>query len=175
MPARFSIIVAHFSRCSNGAISIPFYLMIEGVQITPMRKIPDDRGRIMHIMKSSDDAYDKFGEVYCSTVYPGIVKGWHIHKEMTLNYVVLKGMIKFVLYDEREDSPTKGELQVVCIGDHNYVRVTVPPMVWNGFMGIGTEEALVINFTDIPHDPDEIMRCDPHDNHIPYEWAVKDR
>lgn len=149
--------------------------MIKDVVVTPMRKICDDRGRIMHIVKSSDDIYTQFGEVYCSTVYPGVVKGWHIHDKMTLNYVVLKGMIKFVLYDDRKDSPTFGQLQEVCLGDHHYVRVTVPPGVWNGFMGLGNEEALVVNFTDIPHDPTEIHRLDPHENHIPYSWAVKDR
>ncbi|MFQ3576499.1 MAG: dTDP-4-dehydrorhamnose 3,5-epimerase family protein, partial [Cytophagales bacterium] len=143
---------------------------IHGVLVETLRQIPDDRGRIMHIMKSSDPAFEKFGEVYCSTVYPGVVKGWHIHDLMTLNYVVLKGMIKFVLFDERADSPTKGNIQEVYMGQHNYVRVTVPPRVWNGFMGIGTEEALVINFTDSPHDPNEIHRLDPHNGGIPYSW-----
>ena len=127
------------------------------------------------MLKSTDEGFEAFGEVYCSTVYPGVVKGWHIHKKVTLNYVVVKGMIKYVLYDDRPDSPTKGETQVICMGEHNYVRVTVPPMIWNGFMGLGTEEAMVVNTTDFPHDPTEADRCDPHDNHIPYEWAVKDR
>lgn len=150
--------------------------MIEGVQITPRRIIPDDRGKIMHIMKSSDGQFTTFGEVYCSTVYPGIVKGWHMHKKMTLNYVVLKGNIKFVLYDDRPESSTYQELQEIVIGENQYVMVTVPPNVWNGFKGIGNEEAFVINFTDIPHDPDEIIRMDPHKNDlINYDWAVKDR
>jgi dTDP-4-dehydrorhamnose 3,5-epimerase len=150
-------------------------LNIEGVIITQMNRICDDRGRIMHIMKNSDSNYNQFGEVYCSTVYPGIVKGWHIHDKMTLNYVVIKGMIKFVLYDQRKDSKTYKQLQEICFGENNYVRVTVPPGVWNGFMGIGTEEALVINFTDIAHDPLEIHRLDPHENDIPYSWKIKDR
>ena len=149
--------------------------MIDGVIVTPLKRICDDRGRIMHMLKSTDEGFEAFGEVYCSTVYPGVVKGWHIHKKVTLNYVVVKGMIKYVLYDDRPDSPTKGETQVICMGEHNYVRVTVPPMIWNGFMGLGTEEAMVVNTTDLPHDPTEADRCDPHDNHIPYEWAVKDR
>ena len=149
--------------------------IIEGVIITPINKICDDRGRIMHILKSSDKEFTKFGEVYCSTIYPGIVKGWHIHKEMTLNYVVLSGMIKFVLYDDREISPTKGVIQEICIGEHNYCRITVPPMVWNGFKGLGISEAMVVNTTDLPHDPNEIMRCDPHQNNIPYSWEDKDR
>lgn len=150
--------------------------MIEGVQITSRRIIADDRGKIMHIMKSSDYQFNTFGEVYCSTVYPGIVKGWHMHKEMTLNYVVLKGNIKFVLYDDRIESKTYQQIQEVFIGENQFVMVTVPPFVWNGFKGIGLEEAFVINFTDIPHDPEEIVRMDPHQNDIiNYNWATKDR
>lgn len=150
--------------------------MIEGVIVKPLKIIPDDRGKILHIMKSTEDEFNAFGEVYCSTVYPGIVKGWHLHKRMTLNYTVLKGKIKFVLYDSREDSPTFGETQVIYIGEENHVRVTVPPLVWNGFMGIGLQEAFIINFTDIPHDPEEIVRMDPHVNDlINYSWTIKDR
>ena len=149
--------------------------MIAGVAVTPLKRIPDDRGKIMHILKASEPEFRAFGEVYCSTVYPGVVKGWHWHRDMTLNYVVLIGMIKFVLFDERLGSPTKGELQEIYMGTDNYVRVTVPPQIWNGFMGIGVTESYVINCTDIPHSPDEIKRMDPHKNHIPYIWAVKDR
>ncbi len=150
--------------------------MIDGVIIKVLKRIPDDRGKILHVMKSSDEEFKAFGEVYCSTVYPGIVKGWHLHKKMTLNYVVLLGKIKFVLYDSRKDSPTVGETQVVYMGEENYVRVTVPPLVWNGFMGLGLKEAFVINFTDIPHDPEEIIRMDPHNNEIiDFDWTVKDR
>lgn len=150
--------------------------MINGVIVTPLRRIPDDRGKIMHIMKSSDEDFHTFGEVYCSTVYPGVVKGWHLHKEMTLNYVVLKGKIKFVLFDGRKDSSTYGETQEIYIGEDNYVRVTVPPFVWNGFMGLGLEEAFVVNFTDIPHSPTEIERIPPHEKElINYDWSVKDR
>ncbi|MCK5600775.1 dTDP-4-dehydrorhamnose 3,5-epimerase family protein [Candidatus Pacearchaeota archaeon] len=150
--------------------------MIEGVQIVPKKCIPDDRGKIMHIMKSTDDQFLGFGEVYCSTVYPGIVKGWHMHKEMTLNYIVLKGNIKFVLYDGRKNSKTFEQVQEIIIGENNFVMVTVPPMVWNGFKGTGLVESFVINFTDIPHDPEEIVRMDPHDNDmIQYNWGLKDR
>ncbi len=105
---------------------------IKGVIITQKKIICDDRGRIMHIMKSQDANYTQFGEVYISTVYPGIVKGWHLHDKMILNYVVVKGMIKFAMYDARKESATFGKIQEVCLGEHNYVQVTVPPGVWNG-------------------------------------------
>ncbi|MEI8120599.1 MAG: dTDP-4-dehydrorhamnose 3,5-epimerase family protein [bacterium] len=149
--------------------------MIEGVVISPLKRIPDERGSVMHILKASDSACRDFGEVYCSTIYPGVVKGWHLHKVMTLNYVVIRGTIKFVLYDVRAKSPTQGEVQEISMGDRNYVRVTVPPGVWNGFQGVGTEEAYVINVTDMSHDPSEIERADPFTKDIPYSWPLKHR
>lgn len=149
--------------------------MIEGVVISPLKRIPDERGSVMHILKSSDPSYTGFGEVYCSTVYPGVIKGWHLHKRMTLNYVVVRGVIKFVLYDVRKESSTLGEVQEINMGDRNYVRVTVPPGIWNGFQGVGTDEAFVINVTDIPHDPLEIERTDPFTKDIPYSWPLKHR
>ena len=150
--------------------------MIDGVIVTKQKRIPDDRGKILHIMKSSEGEFKDFGEVYCSTVFPNVVKGWHLHKKMTLNYIVIKGMIKFVLFDPRVDSPTQGQTQVIYLGDDNSMRVTVPPNVWNGFQGVGLVESYVINFTDIPHDPDEIIRMDPHTNEIiKFNWSIVDR
>ena len=148
---------------------------IAGVVITPLKRFPDERGMVMHMMKATDAEFKGFGEVYCSSIYPGVVKGWHYHEKVTLNYVVLKGMIKFVLFDEREGSPSKGVIQEIFMGEQNYVRVTVPPGIWNGFKGIGAGEALVCNVIDQPHDDAETRRCDPHDNHIPYDWSRKDK
>ena len=149
--------------------------MIDGVKITQLRKIPDERGKVMHMMRSTDPHFQEFGEIYFSTVYPGAIKGWHIHKRMMLNYAVPVGRIKFVLYDEREESPTRGEVMEIFMGPDNYSLVTVPPLVWNGFKGVGTEMALVANCASIPHDPDEIDRRDPFDPTIPYDWALKHR
>ncbi|NIM10376.1 MAG: dTDP-4-dehydrorhamnose 3,5-epimerase [Candidatus Aminicenantes bacterium] len=148
---------------------------IDGVIIKPLKRFPDERGTVMHIMKATDEEFKGFGEVYCSSIYPGVVKGWHYHENVTLNYVVLKGMIKFVLYDEREGSPSKGFIQEIFMGDQNYVRVTVPPGIWNGFKCMGTEPALVCNVIDKPHDEAETRRCDPHDVSIPYDWKRKDK
>lgn len=148
--------------------------MIEGVSIKPLKKIPDERGLIAHMIKKSDPEFKTFGEIYFSYVYPGVVKGWHIHTKMTLNYAVVHGMIKLVLYDDRKDSKTRGELMEIFIGDENYSLVTIPPHVWNGFKGIGTETAIVANFTDVAHDPDEIKRMDPLKNEvIKYDWSLK--
>jgi len=147
--------------------------MIDGVVITPLRQIPDERGKIMHMMQVDSPGFAGFGEIYFSCIYPNAIKGWHIHRRMTLNYAVPVGRIKFVLYDEREESPTKGQLQTIFMGLDNYCRVTVPPMVWNGFKGIGLEMAVVANCASIEHDPNEIERLDPFDPTIPYDWALK--
>jgi dTDP-4-dehydrorhamnose 3,5-epimerase len=149
--------------------------MIEGVKITQLKQIPDERGKIMHMMRADSDVYKSFGEIYFSCVHPGAIKGWHIHKEMYLNYAVPHGHIKFVLFDDRPKSPTKGELMEIFLGPDNYQLVTVPPMVWNGFKGIGDTMAIVANCSSIPHHADEIMRMDPFDPKIPYSWDIKHR
>jgi dTDP-4-dehydrorhamnose 3,5-epimerase len=147
--------------------------MIDGVRITPLRQIADERGKIMHMLRSDAPHFLQFGEIYFSCVYPGAIKAWHIHKKMTLNYAVPIGNIKFVLYDERESSPTRGQVQEIYLGPESYNLVTVPPMVWNGFKGIGTQMALVANCASIPHDAEEIMRRDPFDPAVPYKWDIK--
>ena len=147
--------------------------MINGVSVHPLRRIPDERGMVMHMLRRDDPWFQQFGEIYFSTVYPGIVKGWHVHKRMTLNYAVVSGMTKLVLYDDREESPTRGEINELFIGGDNYCLVTIPPCVWNGFKGMGVEPSIVANCATEPHDPDEISRLDPFDNHIPYDWSLK--
>jgi len=149
--------------------------MIDGVIITPLKQILDERGKVMHMLKATDPAFKSFGEIYFSCIYPNVVKAWHIHHGMTLNYAVPHGRIKFVLFDDRKDSSTRGEVQEIYLGPDNYCLVTVPPMVWNGFKGIGSEMALVANCASIPHDPSEIERRDPNDGSIPYNWDLINR
>ena len=127
----------------------------------------------MHMLKKDSTDFTQFGEIYFSTVYPNVVKGWHIHTRMTLNYAVVDGMIKLVLYDDRKNSSTKGELMEIYMGEDNYVLVTIPPLVWNGFKGIGVKTAILANCSDIPHDPTEIKRMDPLKNKvIKYNWNI---
>jgi len=149
--------------------------MIDGVIINPLKQIPDERGKVMHMLREDSGGFVGFGEIYFSCVYPGAIKGWHIHKRMTLNYAVPQGNIKFVLYDDRQGSSTKGEVQEIFLGPDNYCRVTVPPMIWNGFKGVGSETAIVANCASIAHDPDEIDRKDPFDSYIPYDWSIQHR
>ena len=149
--------------------------MIDGVVVTPLKQICDERGKVMHMLRADAPHFKGFGEVYFSCVYPGAVKAWHLNQKMQLNYAVPVGNVKFVLYDDREGSKTRGELMEFFLGPDNYCLVTVPPMVWNGFKGVGAGMALVANCASIPHDPNEIKRKDPCDPFIPYDWEIKHR
>jgi dTDP-4-dehydrorhamnose 3,5-epimerase len=149
--------------------------MIHGVKITPLKQICDERGKIMHMMRNDSEMFESFGEIYFSCVYPNVVKGWHIHKRMTLNYAVPHGRIKLVLYDDRDKSPTKGQVQEIYLGPDCYNLVTIPPLVWNGFKGVGVEPAIVANCSSIPHDAEEIARKDANDPYFPYDWTLKHR
>jgi dTDP-4-dehydrorhamnose 3,5-epimerase len=149
--------------------------MIEGVVITPLKQYVDERGKVMHMLRSDAAEFKSFGEIYFSSVHAGAIKGWHIHHRMTLNYAVPHGCIKFVLYDDRPNSKTSGEIQEIFLGPDNYCLVTVPPLIWNGFKGVGEGTSLVANCASIAHDPGEIERKDPFDSSIPYDWAIKHR
>ena len=147
--------------------------MIDGVKITPLRQILDERGKIMHMMRSDAPGFEKFGEIYFSFVHPGAIKGWHIHKTIVLNYAVPVGKIKVVLYDDREESSTRGELMEIFTGPENYQLIRIPPLVWNGTKGIAEGTSIIANCATLPHDPGEIERLDPFDNKIPYDWSLK--
>ena len=149
--------------------------MIEGVKVVPLRRIPDERGTVMHMLRSTDPHFSRFGEIYFSTVYKDVVKGWHRHREMTLNYACVFGRIKLVLYDERTDSPTRGELKEVFLGPDDYSLVVIPPGIWNGFKGMSDPCAIMANCATHPHDPARSDRLDPFDNHIPYRWEARNQ
>jgi dTDP-4-dehydrorhamnose 3,5-epimerase len=145
--------------------------MIEGVQRIPLQRIPDERGTVFHMLRRTDPHFQEFGEIYFSSVYAGAVKGWHRHHDMTLNYACISGRIKLVLYDEREGSPTHGELMELFLGPDDYSLVVIPPLVWNGFKGMA-DVSIVANCATHPHDPSRSERLDPHHNQIPYDWSI---
>jgi dTDP-4-dehydrorhamnose 3,5-epimerase len=150
--------------------------MIDGVKVKKLRVIPDERGRLMEILRSDDELFEKFGQVYMTSAYPGVVKAWHYHKVQADNIAVVKGMMKLVLYDARNGSPTKGEVNEFFIGESNPLLVHVPKDVCHGFKCISKKESIAINCpTELYNydEPDE-YRIDPHDNDIPYDWARKD-
>ncbi len=144
--------------------------MIDGVKIKPLSKISDERGMIMHMLRCDDPDFERFGEIYFSTVYPEVVKGWHEHTRQVQNYAVIKGMIKLVLYDARPESSTFKELMEIFTGEDNYQLIRIPTGVINGFKGTGTETAIVANCATVPHEPDEIIRYDPTGDKVPYDW-----
>ena len=147
--------------------------MIDGVKVVPLRQIVDERGKIMHMLKATDEHFVEFGEIYFSTAWPGTVKAWHIHQRMTVNNAVVVGHAKLVMYDLREDSPTHGELQEVYFGEDNYVLVQIPPGIANGYKAYGDTQVIMANAATIPHEPDEMLRL-PHDtDEIPYDWGLR--
>ncbi|MCG9479551.1 MAG: dTDP-4-dehydrorhamnose 3,5-epimerase family protein [Actinomycetia bacterium] len=150
--------------------------MIDGVKVKKIRVIPDERGRLMEMLRSDDDLFIKFGQTYMTTAYPGVVKGWHYHKKQTDNFVVVRGMMKVVLYDSREDSPTYKEVNEFFMGEHNPILLQIPTYVFHGFKCISENEAICINVPTEPYNydkPDE-FRVAPHSKEIPYDWDRKD-
>jgi len=150
--------------------------MIEGVKLKDLKVIPDERGRLMEILRADDELFEKFGQVYMTTAYPGVVKAWHYHKLQTDNMAVIRGMMKVVLYDARKDSPTHSEVNEFFLGEHNFKLIQIPKMIYHGFKCISQEEAIVINIPTKTYNyknPDE-YRVDPYENDIPYDWRLKE-
>lgn len=146
---------------------------INGVQVIPLRRIPDERGTIFHMLRKDDPHFREFGEIYFSSIYPGVIKGWHRHHEMTLNYACIHGRVKLVCYDDRASSSTRGELMEIFLGPDDYSLAVIPPAVWNGHKGMGSDLSLVANCATRVHDPSGSDRLDPFDARIPYDWAVR--
>jgi dTDP-4-dehydrorhamnose 3,5-epimerase len=147
---------------------------IDGVWVKDLSVIPDERGRLMEILRADEDGFEKFGQVYISTTYPGVVKAWHLHKVQDDNFCCVKGMVKLVLYDAREDSPTKGTLTEYFIGDHNPMLVRVPAGVYHGWKCISGDESIVVNIPTEPYNresPDE-YRAAWNTPDIPYSWDL---
>jgi dTDP-4-dehydrorhamnose 3,5-epimerase len=148
--------------------------MIEGVRLKNIKVIADERGRLMEIMRCDEPLFEKFGQVYLTTNYPGVVKAWHYHKNQTDNICCLKGMVKVVLYDAREKSPTSREIFEIFIGDYNHVLISVPPGIYHGWKCISDEESLIVSVPTEPYDynnPDE-YRLPPDTKDIPYDWIL---
>jgi dTDP-4-dehydrorhamnose 3,5-epimerase len=151
--------------------------VIDGVRVKQLRVIPDERGRLMEVLRSDDDLFIKFGQLYVTTIYPGVTKAWHYHLKQWDNFVAVRGMIKLVLYDGREDSPTRAQVDELFIGDWSQRLVQIPPGVYYGFKCISQSEAILINVPTEPYnydEPDE-FRVEPHGDDVPYDWERKDR
>jgi len=147
--------------------------VIEGVKVIALRQIPDERGKIMHMLKETDPHFIRFGEIYFSCAWPGTVKGWHVHQRMTVNNAVIVGRAKLVLYDGRANSPTQGEVVELFIGEDNYCLVQIPPGIANGYKAYGDHMVIMANCATEVHDPSEITYVDPFHNDIPYDWSLR--
>lgn len=148
---------------------------IHGVKVKQLRWVPDERGKLMELLRCDDPVFEQFGQVYITTCYPGVVKAWHYHRNQSDNIVVIKGMARVALYDQREASPTKGLVNEFFTGEDNPLLIHIPALVRHGFKAYGSEPAYVVNTVTQPYnhkEPDE-FRVDPFDNDIPYEWALK--
>jgi dTDP-4-dehydrorhamnose 3,5-epimerase len=147
--------------------------VIDGVLVVPLRQIVDERGKVMHMLKATDPHFTRFGEIYFSCAWPGTIKAWHIHRRTTLNNAVVSGRAKLVLYDMRPESPTRGDLQEVFLGEDNYVLVQIPPGVANGYKAYGDKLVILANCADQPHSPTEMDRLPPSTPDIPYDWSLR--
>ncbi len=151
--------------------------MIDGVKVKHLRVLPDERGRLMEILRADDqEFFSKFGQVYVTTTYPGVVKAWHHHKRQADNLACVQGMLKLALYDDRESSRTRGEVNEFFVGEHNPLLIHIPAGVKHGWKCISQYEAVVVNVPTEVYDynnPDE-LRTDPYSNDIPYSWALKE-
>jgi dTDP-4-dehydrorhamnose 3,5-epimerase len=146
--------------------------VIEGVKVKKLKMIPDDRGRLMEILRKDDDIFEKFGQVYMTTAYPGVIKAWHYHKKQTDNFTCIKGKMRLGLYDARKNSPTFGKVEEYFISLESPALVQIPPGVYHGFKCVSDEEAIVINTVTEPYnhnDPDE-YRVDAFENDIDFDW-----
>jgi dTDP-4-dehydrorhamnose 3,5-epimerase len=150
--------------------------MIDGVKIKKLKVIPDERGRLMEIIRRDEDLFEEFGQVYMTTTHPNVVKAWHKHEKQTDNIACVQGMIKMALYDPREKSTTFQEINEFYLGIHNPLLVQIPSGIYHGWMCVSPEEAIVVNTPTEPYDhehPDE-QRLDPNSTDIPYDWSRKD-
>ena len=149
---------------------------IAGVKTKALRQVPDERGWLLEILRADEpELFEKFGQVYVSATYPGVVKAWHYHRRQTDNFACVAGMVKLVLVDTRDDSPTSGAVNEFFLGTLNPMLVQVPNLVYHGWKCISTEPSLVVNLTTEPYnreEPDE-YRLDPHGT-LPYDWSRKD-
>ena len=143
-------------------------IVIDGVVITKLKRIEHEKGDILHALKCSDEGFSGFGEAYFSSIHGGHVKGWKKHTKMLMNLIVPFGTVKFVLHDDRRDSPTSGAFSAHILGEKNYCRLTVPEGVWVAFQGVSEKENWLLNIASIEHDPNEAINA-PLEN-INYDW-----
>lgn len=154
----------------GNCVIYPADAFIEGVKVLPLQQIRDQRGAVYHMLKATDSHFQQFGEVYFSTIYPGVVKAWKNHRRVTVNFACIFGCTRIVLYDGREASRTCGALMEIILGTEHYCLVVIPPGVWNGFQGLSAPHAIICNCATEPTNPSEYERIESSSSRIPYTW-----
>lgn len=148
---------------------------ISGVKVRKLRLIPDDRGWLMELLRTDWEEFEKFGQAYATTCYPGVIKAWHYHRLQSDHFTCISGLAKLVLYDNRKSSATKGMINEFYLGTLNPILVKIPRNVYHGFTAVGNEPTTIVNFPTHLYNyekPDE-YRLPYDDPSIPYEWEVK--
>lgn len=143
---------------------------ISGVSLHPLKQIRDSRGAVMHMLRRDDPWFQSFGEIYFSFVHSGIVKGWKRHRQMEQFFTVPVGTIEFAIYDDRPESPTRGALQEIIVGEQNYCLIHIPSMLWYSFKGLSENTAMIANCATLPHDPTEAETRSITDTAFPRKW-----
>jgi dTDP-4-dehydrorhamnose 3,5-epimerase len=146
-------------------------MQIHGVEIIPLKKIEDERGAVMHMLRSDQANFKGFGEIYFSLTNPGIVKGWKLHKKITQSMCVPEGTIKIVIYDSRKESPSFGCIQTIVLGQENYSLLQLPPNIWYAFKAISVTHAIIANCINEPHLPAESETIPLITESIPFDWS----
>jgi len=141
---------------------------IDGVMLSPLKVIKVSGGDVFRAIKNDDSGYCGFGEAYFSTVNSGAVKAWKRHREMSLNLVVPSGRIRFVVYDDRQNSGSYGRFGEIILSIDNYYRLTLPPMLWVGFQGVFENTSMLLNIANIQHRESEAEKKEL--NEINYDW-----
>lgn len=149
---------------------------IADIKVKELKVIPDERGRLMEILRADDDLFEKFGQVYMTTTLPGVVKAWHLHRIQSDNICCLLGTIRLAVFDDREGSPTRGQVNDFYLGRDNPLLVHIPPHIYHGWKCVSMEEAIIVNTVThaFNHNQPDEYRLDPHDNHVPFSWKRLD-
>jgi dTDP-4-dehydrorhamnose 3,5-epimerase len=148
-------------------------ILIDGVRVTPLRQILDERGGVYHVIKAGSPAFSGFGEAYFSKINSGVVKAWKFHKEMVQNFSVPFGKLKLVIIDHRLDSPTFGVINEFFLDPvENYRLITIPSRLWYGFTCISEDYCLLLNVASLEHNPEESVNLPLENDEVTYTWKT---
>ncbi len=123
--------------------------MIDGVSVIPLVARMDDRGYLIEIARATGSegphaVVHQFSQVYLvGDMTAGTIRAFHKHQELWDWFFISHGSAKFVLKDDRQDSPTHNELAVIVTGERNPSLLVVPPGVYHGWMALEDDTQMV--------------------------------